>query len=259
MKIHFRQSYSFLFSTNVYQKTFLGKQRKRRYKARPHSTESSSSGTGESSSSDSSDTGSSAKCPKTLTRVKSNDKCEFCNYRFGLARFGQNNFDFTKILLHLISHLDESLFGEIPEVDIFYCPTAGCKWKNGSRSSFLLHLAQAHGELLPRIDRRLAELRQLKGETDGLVRLNRTRQFLVENVFTNDGQSSKPETLCNELDVSRALESRHGTSGSGVICDSCNDAFSSSSSAVVHLFTDHGQLFINGAGEIIPDFGLVRI
>jgi len=119
----------------------------------------------------------------------------------------------------MISHVKEEQFGEIPELDFYYCPYGDCQSKIVKRFNFMLHLATGHGELLPRLDRRLKELKLLidsrqnqisQSITDELNRLVEVRSFLHTSPLFDVASIETPESLCNEIDVYQAYEKRHG-------------------------------------------------
>jgi hypothetical protein len=140
--------------------------------------------------------------------------CEICDFEIvlKLSKCTTKTFvpfyDMSNYVKHIISHSKEDLFGEIPELPYYVCPHAGCDSKMVTRFFLMLHLATVHGEFLPRLDRRLKELRRVRElRHDDITFLSNVRNFVTKSYFFDVSSiPTEPTTLCSEADVFAAFE-----------------------------------------------------
>ena len=139
--------------------------------------------------------------------------CEMCNFEIVLKPLKSSSktfvpfYDLYAYVKHIISHSKDDFFGEIPELDHFVCPHESCGSKITYRFNFMLHLATVHGEFLPRLDRRLKELRRVRElRHDEIAFLSNARKFVTKSYYFDVSSIPTPKTLCGEDDVFAAFE-----------------------------------------------------
>ena len=143
--------------------------------------------------------------------------CDFCEWKFKTNSTKTKSNNLNSFAKHFISHVKDEQYGEIPELDLYYCPYNDCNSKIVKPFNFMIHLAVGHKELLPRLDRRLKELKQSGSRpirdsdsvNEEVNRLTAIRAFLFSSPLFDVSSIVVPDRLCNEIDVYQAYEKKH--------------------------------------------------
>lgn len=165
--------------------------------------------------------------------------CMVCHKKKHYRFEGQFKSTFIR---HVITHFKPILFGDIPTLSK-YCPHSECGESRFARNAWLLrHLCLNHDEFVPRIRRRL---RQLKSFHDDLISgesrcLKKVEEFCVSKGWAVPAS----EAHCNLLHSAEVLVYRKHEAFSikcdRLTCTICDDGFKHEQPALVHLFTKHG-------------------
>ena len=98
-----------------------------------------------------------------------------------------------------MTHVKGSLFDDLPTLDAYACPHAGCKFQAETSTKMIQHLSRAqHNELLPRVERRLAEV-----APDSLEHAQMTQIKAGIKALTKYDQQTSGWPISNELQVQR--------------------------------------------------------
>jgi hypothetical protein len=169
--------------------------------------------------------------------------CEQCQAQVSLhGRHTGSNL--LRYQLHLISHFKLLLFGDVPYLDKYYCPYGNCDVSSAKRITFLSHLSTHHNEFYPRITRVLKNPKGYKQKELDVLK------GIVDTHLTNSLMNFDPTDCPSVADVSGEISfynayERDDPSGSHYYCVSCNDPMKNPDFAVLHLFLEHGEKFMN--------------
>ncbi len=166
-------------------------------------------------------------------------ECEVCETKFTFhGRTLLQNLQ--RYVSHMVSHFKDSVLGDIPEMDKYFCPHEGCSLTTHRRYIFLTHLASTHSEFYPRV------VKRLKNSSAFLTPEERTqllavRKFLVSSPLLDFDPESCPKVYSEEISICHAFEQNAMTSSTDYNCLQCDESFKNSNNAVLHLFTDHSD------------------
>ena len=108
-----------------------------------------------------------------------------------------NRSDWHRYTEHIVTHVKGTLFEDVPVLDAYACPHAGCDFQAEVGIKLIQHLTRTqHNELLPRVERRITEVKVNSDEHKQMTQIKATLNTLAKS------ESKAAEwAICTELQV----------------------------------------------------------
>jgi len=162
--------------------------------------------------------------------------CPICDQTLS-TRKGKQDINRYRYTEHILTHVQDSLFDDVPILDRYACPHPGCTFQAESSTMMIQHLCRVqHNELLPRIERRFTEVNPNDPEYSHLLVIKKEIMALAKN----DHQPSEWQ-ISTELQILDAYDKSFAHDKYN--CLICKAKFGTCLGAIHHYVYTHNHKY----------------
>lgn len=145
-----------------------------------------------------------------------------------------NRYRYTE---HIVTHVKGTLFEDVPVLDAYACPHAGCDFQAEAGIKLIQHLTRTqHNELLPRVERRITEVKVNSDEHKQMTQIKATL-----NTLSKSESKAAEWAICTELQVLDAYDTSFH--GDNYLCLICKAKFGTALKAIYHFVYTHNHKY----------------